>query len=144
MAKLHLLRTAAGIRDIDHLRQVQEQYRVPFEGRNVDVVTTRNRPTRAAEILSSGGSLYWIVKRKISVRQKILDIYDDKDEEGRRYCVIFLDTELVMTEPYNKKPIQGWRYLKPEDAPRDLTKIQGEGDAMPPEMVRELRRLGLL
>jgi hypothetical protein len=44
------------------------------------------------------------------------------------------------------KPFQGWRYLRPDEAPVDLTlgpRARGE-DLLPPDMRRELRVLCLL
>jgi hypothetical protein len=48
----------------------------------------------------------------------------------------------VPVHPWPRRPHQGWRYLKPEDAPPDLR--EGDGGDMPPEMIAELRELGLL
>ena len=49
---------------------------------------------------------------------------------------------LVRTRPVPKRPFQGWRYLKPEDAPADLS---GSADGtLPVELESELSELGLL
>ena len=43
------------------------------------------------------------------------------------------------------RPFQGWRYFEAKDAPPDLTALSGDIDpAMPPEMLAELRELGLV
>ena len=42
------------------------------------------------------------------------------------------------------RPFQGWRYLEPKDAPPDITAETGDLADMPPEMLRDLRTLGLL
>ena len=39
---------------------------------------------------------------------------------------------------------QGWRYLEVKDAPVDLPVAADGDEAMPPELVAELRDLGLL
>ena len=39
---------------------------------------------------------------------------------------------------------QGWRYLEVKDAPADLPMAADGDEAMPPELVAELRELGLL
>ncbi|MBV9567693.1 MAG: DUF1489 family protein, partial [Hyphomicrobiales bacterium] len=42
------------------------------------------------------------------------------------------------------RAFQGWRYLGPKDAPRDLGKRGGGLNAMPERMRRELAELGLI
>ena len=55
-----------------------------------------------------------------------------------------LEPKVVPVEPRPWRAFQGWRYLADKDAPRDLTRI-GQGlRAMPEEMRRELRDLGLI
>ena len=43
--------------------------------------------------------------------------------------------------PAPRRPFQGWRYLKPEDAPEDLTAATG-GVELPAELRRKLTDLG--
>jgi hypothetical protein len=51
---------------------------------------------------------------------------------------------LFAIEPKRVRIFQGWRYLEVKDAPADLP-VTDEGDeTMPPELVAELRELGLL
>lgn len=103
---------------------------------------TRNFPRRGAEILASGGCMYWVIKGVIMARQRIADFEARDNAEGERRCAIVLDPEVILTAPRAHRPFQGWRYLKPEDAPPDL---DGSGtDALPPELAEELRTLGLL
>jgi hypothetical protein len=47
-------------------------------------------------------------------------------------------------EPRPWRAFQGWRYLPAKDAPRDLTRMGAGLRALPEEMRRELRDLGLL
>jgi len=42
--------------------------------------------------------------------------------------------------PQPRRAFQGWRYLKPEDAPPDLT--ESEAADLPPDLARQLRELG--
>ncbi len=141
---LHLLKLAVGIEGVDHLQAVQAERR-RRAGRLVHI--TRFTPRRAAEILA-GGSLYWVVKHRIRVRQRILRF--DRHEipaTGETKCAIVLDHELIATDPVHRRPHQGWRYLDGADAPRDLGPvgtIELPEDAFPPEMAAELRALGLL
>jgi hypothetical protein len=102
-------------------------------------------PARAAEICA-GGSMYWVVRGIVQVRQRIVALHRRTDDNGRAFCVLELDPALISVEPLGKRPFQGWRYLKPEDAPRDLGE-RGAGfvdPRMPKELRLELRRLGLL
>ncbi|MFQ5534211.1 MAG: DUF1489 family protein [Sphingomonadales bacterium] len=147
---VHILRLAFGIETIERLRAVLESRgRTGADGRETVVITTRNKPRRAAEI-ADGGSLYWIVKGQIRARQRIVAIEEyeargqDGGPSGRRRCTFRLDPELVLTVPTPRRPHQGWRYLKPDDAPADLDARGGEKETPPAELAAELRELGLL
>ena len=143
---LHLIKMAVGIDSLDHLAAVQKQRRATLKverGKAILIHKTRNYPKRAEEILA-GGSMYWIVKGFVRVRQRIVGLERSKDAEGKPRCEILLDPKLVRTVPMTHKPMQGWRYLEDRDVPKDLT---GKGDVtaeMPPAMLAELRKLGLL
>jgi hypothetical protein len=132
---VHLLRPAVGARDLDHLRQLM------IERGDGRCIHTRNIPKRVDELLA-GGSVYWIIAHRIQARQLLTSLVRDEDDDGRPYCRIYLDGEVVPVQPWPRRPHQGWRYLKPEDAPPDLR--GGDAGDMPPEMVAELRELGLL
>ncbi len=137
---LHLLKLAVGIESTAHLQAVQA-------ARQRLVHVTRFTPRRAAEILA-GGSLYWVIRHRIRVRQRILGFDRHKTADSKTVkCAILLDRELIATDPVRRRPHQGWRYLDAADAPRDLGPV-GTADAgdygFPPEMAAELRELGLL
>jgi hypothetical protein len=103
---------------------------------------TRNTPKRADEIIG-GGSLYWVIKGVIRVRQRIIGI-KPVTMDGAPRCKLLLDRKLVRVTPRPMRAFQGWRYLEPADAPPDLDSL-GKGAAnMPPKMLEELRELGLL
>lgn len=102
--------------------------------------TTRMVPRRADDLLD-GGSLYWVIKGNVQVRQPLLDVRPFTDDEGIGRCHLVLEPELVPTEWQPKRPFQGWRYLDPKDAPRDLD-ANGE-ESLPPELAAELAGLGL-
>lgn len=103
---------------------------------------TRMYPKRAAEIVGEG-SLYWVVRGSVQVRQPILDIRPEVGEDGVERCALVLDPALVRTEPRPHRPFQGWRYLADKDAPRDLRQIVGAED-MDPDMRRALAELALI
>jgi hypothetical protein len=46
----------------------------------------------------------------------------------------------ILTEAQPRRAFQGWRYLKAEDAPRDI--IEGETD-LPPDMMKALKEAGV-
>jgi hypothetical protein len=138
---LHLLKLAVGIDDIEQLRRIREARAAERGG---SWVHTRNRPRRALEVLA-GGSIYWIVRGQIRIRQRITGFRGGRDDNGRRYCLIEVDPELVGTWPRSWRPFQGWRYLSPEDAPPDRCSLMG-ADGEPPadRLLAELRSLGLI
>ena len=137
LVSLHLLKLAVGIDDIDHLRQIRKARAVERGG---NWVSTRNRPRRAQEVLA-GGSIYWVIRGHIRVRQRVTGFRGERDDTGRSYCRIEVDAELVPTLLRACRPFQGWRYLSPKDAPDDRS-LAGE----PPHdrMLAELRALGLI
>jgi hypothetical protein len=105
--------------------------------------TTRMVPKRAAEILD-GGSLYWVIRGQIMCRERILAVNPFVDKEGVGRCHVVLDCKPVLVEPRPYRAFQGWRYLDPKDAPRDLDRAAPGARDMPEALRRELRDLGLL
>lgn len=102
------------------------------------LLTTRYLPTRHAEM--AGGSLYWIFEHALIGRSPLLGFAQRDD--GRWHIRLEPCLIPVLTKP--KRAHQGWRYLKDEDAPRDLGNGETSGDVMPPKLARELMRLGLV
>lgn len=143
---LHLLKTAAGLQEIDQLVERQKQNEFVREGRSVTYAYTRYMPKRAEEILAGAGSIYWILKNRIQVRQKILGFEKVSEEGAHEWCRIVLDPDLYKTYSVQKRAIQGWRYLEVKGAPKDHGRyVSGlRDDEPPPEMAEELRKLGLL
>ncbi|WP_169568577.1 DUF1489 family protein [Sneathiella limimaris] len=142
---VHLVKVCVGISSIEQLRRAQERRLIAGPICHV----TKQRPQREEELLD-GGSLYWIIKGHIAVRQRIVELERLYDTDGEK-CGLVLDKELVETELVARGPHQGWRYLEAKDAPRDLRDIveeaNGDEDSegeLSPEMAAELRELGLL
>ena len=104
---------------------------------------TRMVPKRADE-LKDGGSLYWVIRGEIACRQRIRDVRPFRDKEGIGRCALVLDPKVVLVAPRPFRAFQGWRYLAPADAPRDLDKAAPGAAAMPEKLRRELRELGLM
>jgi hypothetical protein len=140
-APLHLLKMAVGVADLDELRRIREQRRAERGG---DWVYTRNRPRRAEAVLG-GGSIYWVIRGQVRVRQRVIGFRAERDENGRAYCLIEVAPELVVTESRPWRAFQGWRYLSVADAPRDLGSSGAiTGEPPPAAMLAELRALGLI
>jgi hypothetical protein len=137
---LHLIKMAVGVGDVAELGRIRAARRREHGG---SWVYTRNRPRRDAAVLA-GGSLYWVIRGQIRVRQRITGLRAERDDNGRAYCRIEVDPELVPTVPRSCRPFQGWRYLAAADAPLDLAGHQGGGEDLPERLLTELRALGLL
>ncbi|WP_298223877.1 DUF1489 family protein [Acidocella sp.] len=131
---------AVGAKDVSHLAAWQKERVAEMPPLRH---FTRNFPKRAAE-LSDGGSLYWVIGGVILVRQRILEVQQDRESDGTRCTALVLDTKLVRVEGRAMRAFQGWRYLEPKDAPPDLGQKAGGVAEMPESMRRELAALGLL
>ena len=104
---------------------------------------TRMWPRRETEVLS-GGSIYWVIGGMISCRQKILRFEEVIGGDGIRRCAIVLDPSLARLVPTPRRPFQGWRYLRPEDAPPDLDLSDIEQEGLPSELNVALTEIGVL
>jgi hypothetical protein len=105
--------------------------------------TTRMMPKRLDELLD-GGSLYWVIKGQVSARQELREVRPFTDPDGISRCHLVLEPKVIPVMPRPCRPFQGWRYLKGEEAPRDLGDDGGDIADMPEDLRRELRDLGLL
>ena len=114
---LHLIKLSVGSESVDDLQAWQD--RLSVAASSAPFHDTRMFPKRDKEIAGKG-SIYWVIRRKIRVRQGITALESLTDEAGKRFCRIHLDPLLVPTELKVKRPFQGWRYLEPGAAPPDL------------------------
>lgn len=135
---VHVLKLCVGAQSITEIAHWQGQQMA--QGRRAPVCGTKSWPKRRGEILA-GGSLYWIVKGQIVVRQRVVDIAEVEDEYGLR-CGFWLDPVLVAVAPQPRRAFQGWRYLEPASAPADLSAACG-GEDLPEGLRRELAALGV-
>ena len=137
---LHLKKLSVGSTSIESL---EEWHREVMERHGRLMHVTRMFPRRKDEILP-GGSLYWIIKGKMCVRQPIEDLIEVEREDGGTSCGIVLRPGLIRLVERRHRPFQGWRYLNADDTPPDLPQDADSDSAMPLEMAEELRDLGLL
>ena len=143
---LHLLKLCVGcdsIEDLDEwiahrLKEARRAGRKLVHGH-----VTRMIPKRAEELVD-GGSLYWVIRGNVQVRQRILEVAPFRDKEGIQRCRLVLEPKTVATEWQPRRAFQGWRYLKAEEAPRDLGNARAGMRQLPPELRRDLADLGLL
>lgn len=140
---IHLIKLCVGCDSIEDLAEWVE-YRLG-EARKArrkpeHFHVTRMVPKRVGDLLD-GGSLYWVIKGVVQVRQRLADIRPFVDDEGIPRCRLVLDPKLVATQWQPKRPFQGWRYFDAKDVPRDLK--GGRPDDMPPALRAELAELGL-
>ena len=131
---IHLKKLAVGVISIEEL--IKRQKEILFRQGEI-IHITRNKPKKILDLLS-GGSIYWIIKRQVRVRQKILDIRELTAIDGKKSAGIFLENKLINVRPTPMKPFQGWRYYKNEEIPPDIN-----DDVFSDDLNNELSKLGL-
>ena len=140
---INLIKLCVGVENLEQLLNWQQRRGYKY---NSDIMAvnhvTRNFPKRGAELID-GGSLYWVIKGKISARNEIVALEETQDSNGKRACSIVLKTPFVATEPKPHRPFQGWRYFNDDRKPEDII-IGGKHGDIPQDMLFELRELGLL
>jgi len=142
---LHLIKLCVGADSVADLEAwIKQKLKALKKGaRREHIHTTRMVPKRADELID-GGSLYWVIRGQIMCREEIAAIRPFVDREGVGRCRVVLVPKVVLVEPRPYRAFQGWRYLAPKDAPRDLDRAAPGARDMPEPMRRELRELGLL
>ena len=140
---IHMVKLCVGVSSFEELesyRDARAHWWDADYGEDVHVHLTRMMPKRAEE-MEGKGSIYWVIAGAIVCRQVIQRLAPYTDAEGKNYCDIIMEPNLVRTIPYPKRPFQGWRYLEPKDAPPDIAANDAENSV---EIAAELARLGLL
>jgi len=143
---LHLVKLCVGVDAVDELQRWQTQRTAERLARGEDPRprhVTRMWPKRADALLA-GGSLYWVIRGVIRVRQRIVELKEMIGEDGIRRCALVFDPALVPTAPRPRSAFQGWRYLKAADAPPDIGAAPGDDPDLPPGLREELTRFGVL
>lgn len=137
---LHIVKLCVGVSNLEEFeawRLAEKRAR-----RKMDHVT-RMWPKRADEVLN-GGSIYWVIRSMILVRQPILELKRVTGGDGIERCRMIFEPDYVLVRPTPRRAFQGWRYLEAADAPPDLTRGQAALLDMPEDMRAELAELGLL
>ena len=135
--KLHLIKLCVGIDSIDEL----VSWRILHPERGNQHVT-RMWPKRSDELLD-GGSLYWVIKGVIRIRQPISRLDEVIGQDGIRRCGIIMDPAMIRTTPAPRRPFQGWRYLRAADAPPDLGPVNSGGNELPAALEDALADIGV-
>jgi hypothetical protein len=139
---INLLKLCVGAEQVEDLLDWQKQARAKGPD-GLPRHVTRMWP-KQAEALMAGGSLYWVFKGLILCRQRIVRLDEVTREDGILRCGIVLDPEVVRVQSVPKRPFQGWRYLKPADAPPDLPRTRQSEEPLPPDLNRALAEIGVL
>jgi hypothetical protein len=144
---LHLVKLCVGCDSVEDLAawQTERLKQMKAEKQKPELFhRTFQMPKRREELLD-GGSLYWVIKGVIQVRQRLLDLREGNRPDGTPCTLFILDKKLVQVRPVPRRAFQGWRYLAAEDAPAELAGGQrGDIEQMPAKLRRELAELGLL
>lgn len=140
---IHMIKLSVGSKSIETLAAYQQGLAQLRAGEGMSAFAdhiTRMSPRRKDEVLENG-SIYWVIKGIIQCRNTIIDLAETHTHDGRKACRIILSPELIPVVPTPKRAFQGWRYLKPEDAPADLADL-GDAENLPPHIRTKLVELG--
>lgn len=141
---VHIVKLCVGVSSVEELevhRDREMAARRAAGEPEVAMHVTRMFPARKAEV-EAGGSLYWVMSGAIQCRSDIIALEHVTGSDGIKRCAIIMSPDVIRTSAAPRRPFQGWRYLKPEDAPRDLG-VSGEGgDELPDALRAKLLELG--
>lgn len=145
MASIHIIKLVVGVEDLKDYYDWQQTEIFDYHGVPATPCWTRHKPSRGDEILESGGSLYRVIKNRIRCRHRILGFETVETAHKGTMCMIVQEARMMETIAAPKRPFQGWRYLKPADAPPDKGIYTGQDNAeLSPELEEELREAGIL
>lgn len=142
---VHLLKLCVGAETVDDLAvwQVARSAERKAAGQDQRPRHVTRMWPRRSEALVRGGSIFWVIRGVIQVRQRIEALLPVTGADGIVRCAIVMSPELIRVEPRVRGPFQGWRYLEVKDAPRDIS-AAGAGEAdLPPHLAEALAALGV-
>lgn len=140
---IHMIKLSVGVQTLEELegyRHERAHWWGADYGEDVHVHRTRMMPKQAAQ-MEGKSSIYWVIGGHVVARQPILRLAKFTDADGKNYCDIVMAPDMVRTLPYPKRPFQGWRYLRAEDAPPDLGANE---NAESLALAADLAKLGLI
>jgi hypothetical protein len=141
---LNLIKLCVGAESVEDLARwqagrIKEQNK---KGKKPELIhVTRMTPKRKDELLD-GGSLYWVIKGQIAVRQRLIAL-KPVTKNGVAHCGLVYEPKLVPVQRRAHRAFQGWRYFDGKDAPPDARGSRG-GAGLPEKLQAELVSLGLL
>jgi len=141
MEHVNLLKLCVGAEKVEDLLDWQASARAKGPD-GLPRHVTRMWPKRDAEVLS-GGSIYWVFKGVVLARQLILRFDEVRGADGILRCGLVLEPRVHRTEPQPRRAFQGWRYLDPADAPRDLPAARAKEPDLPPKLQAALAEIGV-
>jgi hypothetical protein len=143
---VHLIKLCVGVDTVQELKAWQaKRLKLLRHARKSAELRHRTLQTpRRREELLDGGSLYWVIRGVILVRQRVLDLRTDFKDDGIACCAIVLDPELMATRAQARRAFQGWRYLSVADAPPDVGTVEDQNGEIPRAMRADLRELRLI
>jgi hypothetical protein len=140
---LNLIKLCVGAESIEDLQAWQKGRLKELRkaGKKPELMhVTRMTPKKKDELLD-GGSLYWVIKGYIAVRQPLIDLRPVV-KNGKPHCGLVYSPKLIPTTRRFCRPFQGWRYLEESDVPADVKDLGGKN--LPEKLKVELAELGLL
>lgn len=140
---LHLQKLSVGSQSIESLQHWQHTMVARRKARGLPPYhehVTRMFP-KQRDALLDGGSIYWVIKGMMLCRNRIVGLEETRNGQGLKACSILMDPELIAVEPLPRRAFQGWRYLRADDAPRDIADIVGAAE-LPPRLRNKLVEIG--
>lgn len=143
MQPINMMKLVVGIDSLEDFIHYQKQDTVLFNGKKANTVHTRNMPKQAEDIITSGGSIYRVIKGSMCCRQQIIGFESLETDAGKR-TIIYTSPKVIETQPLPQHGFQGWRYLKPEKTPVDLSALnEGTAELTHTQEEQALKDLGI-
>ena len=143
---VHLLKLCVGVDSVQELAdwQAERLKRLKRERKRVELChRTLQTPKRRDEVLD-GGSLYWVIKGFVLVRQRVLDLRPDTKDDGTAVLRHRARRALV-TDPRPSPPrLPGLALSRRCRRAGDIRGFEDDADDMPRAMREDLRELRLI